>query len=1057
LQKSIAFYFNQVNTKNFCHIETMADDAVVAQMVKLVDERLKKEFEERDLKLTELMQKMNKLVTTMRDPSKLKNNGPTLKLHPRAPSSASRTSSSGSSLVSKKGGSLLKWGSRSDLPPKRKKKNNKAMFYGTKRRHPVRKGYRPYKSLPAVTKGKPSRDAYGRLEYHPMTPRVASIMEVGHNTKEAIAKRGSEYTKEDRTYDKLSVERLDYPECKSTVFRPSNFDEVKRKGGYDTSKPDSNLELDFIYGYAGFSPTVVGDLHGDQNIFYLSTGEMIYPASAVIVIYDPTDHTQRFFDKHDDDVSGMAIHPDGEIVATGQVGHAPELIIWRAVPYDGEESDPDQAYLFDSRGKFKGEQLGELMGHQRSIRAMDFSPDGNLLMSVGGDDHHTIFIWDWRDGEIIASAKGHASPVISCGFNPFNSRPIPKDNDAAMEDPDGILSDMHYTLISCGKKHIKFWTLSMVPDPEFAAAAAKTGKMGDDSAPKLPGKKAIDLVKKENVKKGKLTDEEVENRNGEKMKFMLEGDTGKFGKNKIQDILCFCFAQYEVTAEEDDSGEPITENRCAIITGAADGSLLFWDQTAIAPDSSDEDTDDEDDAYRATLDWWDSSGTLVKLQKKAHRGGIYGIQVIDETNQIITCGKKGDIKLWNLSSNEKGYPVMEEIHVMSAAESLMGGKIPRSMIYGGSFSPYKIILGTQGNEIIEYELNPEENTISITEDKVLMNAHQNILRGLATHPEQTRFVTASEDATVSVWDYESHVLIGQQVDLPIDKLTEKPSPSQTCCISSDGDLIACGLTSGWFCVYSGCNSENADLELVIHKSASPQKKSAGPPAGVKSGAKETKLQKAMAEKSQARSGKQVMFKVEEACCIRFSPDSTRLAVGSRDNNIYIFDCEKNYRRIGICRGHTSYITHIDWSQDGDFLQSNSGDYELLYWQSPKSEIFRTSHIIAGSPRSRNLQRRWDQYRDMSDMADCQWHSWTSSLGFPVMGIWPPYSDGTDVNMVDRSKNRKLIVTAEDTFKISLMRYPCLKGAEKKQVSAKNVGFLLCDFYEYQLMLLFLYV
>ena len=30
------------------------------------------------------------------------------------------------------------------------------------------------------------------------------------------------------------------------------------------------------------------------------------------------------------------------------------------------------------------------MFHQRSIRAMDFSPDGNLLMSVGGDDHHTI-------------------------------------------------------------------------------------------------------------------------------------------------------------------------------------------------------------------------------------------------------------------------------------------------------------------------------------------------------------------------------------------------------------------------------------------------------------------------------------------------------------------------------------------------------------------------------------------------------------------------------------------------------------------------------------------
>ena len=130
------------------------------------------------------------------------------------------------------------------------------------------------------------------------------------------------------------------------------------------------------------------------------------------------------------------------------------------------------------------------------------------------------------------------------------------------------------------------------------------------------------------------------------------------------------------------------------------------------------------------------------------------------------------------------------------------------------------------------------------------------------------------------------------------------------------------------------------------------KKTAGDVPGVKSGAKQSKLQLAMADKNQARSGKQKMFKVEEACCIRFSPNSKRLAVGSRDNNIYIFDVEKKFRRIGICRGHTSYITHIDFSLNGDFMQSNSGDYELLYWQAPESETFRTSHVVAGSPRSR---------------------------------------------------------------------------------------------------------
>ena len=53
----------------------------------------------------------------------------------------------------------------------------------------------------------------------------------------------------------------------------------------------------------------MGDLPGDQNIFYLASGEMIYPASAMIVIYKPWEHSQRFFSGHDDDITGIAVHP----------------------------------------------------------------------------------------------------------------------------------------------------------------------------------------------------------------------------------------------------------------------------------------------------------------------------------------------------------------------------------------------------------------------------------------------------------------------------------------------------------------------------------------------------------------------------------------------------------------------------------------------------------------------------------------------------------------------------------------------------------------------------
>ncbi len=39
--------------------------------------------------------------------------------------------------------------------------------------------------------------------------------------------------------------------------------------------------------------------------------------------------------------------------------------------------------------------------------------------------------------------------------------------------------------------------------------------------------------------------------------------------------------------------------------------------------------------------------------------------------------------------------------------------------------------------------------------------------------------------------------------------------------------------------------------------------------------------------------------------------------------------------------------------------------------------------------------------------DTQFATWTCNLGFPVMGIFPPFSDGTDVNSVDRSKDQQV--------------------------------------------------
>jgi hypothetical protein len=53
----------------------------------------------------------------------------------------------------------------------------------------------------------------------------------------------------------------------------------------------------------------------------------------------------------------------------------------------------------------------------------------------------------------------------------------------------------------------------------------------------------------------------------------------------------------------------------------------------------------------------------------------------------------------------------------------------------------------------------------------------------------------------------------------------------------------------------------------------------------------------------------------------------------------------------------------------------------------------------------------------SSCRDTAWASFSSTLGFPVMGIWPPDSDGTDINSLDRSPQGGLLLTADDSGKV----------------------------------------
>ena len=163
----------------------------------------------------------------------------------------------------------------------------------------------------------------------------------------------------------------------------------------NTSAPPESLELEWIHG---------ARMQSGRNLMkYNLKGDIIHPASAVGVVLRKEGDSrgvQRFHLDHTADITSLAIHPEGSLVATGQVGRTPKILVW------------DSLSMLTQR---------ELHGHAVGIAHLAFShADGKILASVGMDDHHTVIFYDWFNNQVIGRVKGHSRQPLAVSFTPNN-------------------------------------------------------------------------------------------------------------------------------------------------------------------------------------------------------------------------------------------------------------------------------------------------------------------------------------------------------------------------------------------------------------------------------------------------------------------------------------------------------------------------------------------------------------------------------------------------------------------------------------------------------------
>ena len=331
---------------------------------------------------------------------------------------------------------------------------------------------------------------------------------------------------------------------------------------------------------------------------------------------------------------------------------------------------------------------------------------------------------------------------------------------------------------------------------------------------------------------------------------------------------------------------------------------------------------------------------------------------------IVTGGKDGRVIVWACGSDLDPQRVCE---YSVAGEATWRDACVRSVCFSSSHD--RVLVGTQGAEIFELSYDGAE-ALALLHGGALVSGHsKDELWGLACHPRLQEFCTVGDDCTLRVWS------ASERRQLHAEDLGAK-NLARACAYSPDGSKIAVGFGGSL-----GRGKSRCDGMVRIY---SVERDAEGG----------------------ACTGVRVVHEMKEAkkwiSDVKFSPDGKTLAVGAHDNCVYLYNASQQFRRKGKFNKHNSYITHLDFSSDGNYLQSNCGAYELLF-----------SDVSSGS-----------QITSASSLRDVRWHTWTCTLGWPVQGIWPAEADGTDVNAVCRDPSGTVVATGDDFGKVRLFRYPC---------------------------------
>jgi len=157
-----------------------------------------------------------------------------------------------------------------------------------------------------------------------------------------------------------------------------------------TLVPSDELELHWVYGCSV--------RQAKASVHYSKEGAIVYPAGSLAVIYDKKQHSQLYAMPHCDEMTSLDVHVGSGLAVSAHKGTGLiSVCLWSTADGTVVNSFP--------------------CGPVNGVSAVKFSPDAKLIIAACQDDHHTVLLFDVKEGRLLTSYQSGPKKNLCVAFS----------------------------------------------------------------------------------------------------------------------------------------------------------------------------------------------------------------------------------------------------------------------------------------------------------------------------------------------------------------------------------------------------------------------------------------------------------------------------------------------------------------------------------------------------------------------------------------------------------------------------------------------------------------